>query len=119
MKLTDLEPRWLHIGGKRLGFAFRSPVNRDQWQTCMPTPLSLSSQMSLWEASGFSDADILQPCNPGHRWQIAGGIDEATFETMTVTPSLDGSRGGLWHGFITNGQIVGGCPEKTNAEPTK
>ena len=46
------------------------------------------------------------------RWLVKDdqrvGIDVATFETMTVTPSLDGSAAGNWHGFITNGEIVGG-----------
>lgn len=45
------------------------------------------------------------PTKPENRQSC---FDAATFETMTVTPSLDGSAGGLWHGFITNGVIVGG-----------
>lgn len=52
--------------------------------------------------------DFWQPCNQSSGWKITGGIENASFETMTVTPSIDGSAGGLWHGFITNGQIVGG-----------
>lgn len=51
---------------------------------------------------------MVQPCNPAGRWTIVGGVENASFETMTVKPSLDGSKGGLWHGFITNGEIVGG-----------
>jgi hypothetical protein len=58
-----------------------------------------------WEL--FGDDDV-QGCLPDLAWTVAGGIDTATFETMTVTPSLDGSKGGLWHGHITNGEIVGG-----------
>ena len=27
------------------------------------------------------------------------------FDTMTVTPSIDASGSGNWHGFITNGEI--------------
>lgn len=49
-----------------------------------------------------------QPCNPNCNWTVAGGIENASFDSMSVTPSLDGSAGGLWHGFITAGQIVGG-----------
>jgi hypothetical protein len=51
---------------------------------------------------------MVQGCNPEKRWTIAGGIDTADFATMTVTPSLDGSPGGLWHGHITAGEIKGG-----------
>lgn len=50
----------------------------------------------------------VQGCKQGTHWAIAGGIENAAFETLTVTPSLDGSPGGNWHGFITNGEIVGG-----------
>jgi hypothetical protein len=28
-----------------------------------------------------------------------------TWETMTLTPSIDASQHGHWHGFITNGEI--------------
>jgi hypothetical protein len=54
------------------------------------------------------DCSDVQGCSQGTNWQIAGGIDAADFATLTVTPSLDGSAGGNWHGHITNGQIVGG-----------
>lgn len=50
----------------------------------------------------------IQGCSAGTKWNIAGGIEAASFDTLTVTPSLDGSAGGNWHGFITNGEIVGG-----------
>lgn len=109
MKLTELDPRWLvDASGVRVGFAFRSPTNREQWQTCMENPPKVSEQIDIWEASGFADSHILQPCNPDAHWNIAGGIALASFETMTVTPSLNGADGGLWHGHITNGDIVGG-----------
>ncbi|RUU29780.1 hypothetical protein [Mesorhizobium sp. M6A.T.Ce.TU.016.01.1.1] len=111
MKLTDLDPRWIMKDGKRIGFIFRSPTQRDrhrQYQSCFETPPSHKEQFEMFNDLEQYGATIIQGCNPNARWTIAGGIDTATFETMTVTPSLDGSPGGLWHGFITNGQIVGG-----------
>lgn len=102
MRLTDLDPKWLMKDGKRVGFTFRSPVDGKWRQACFESPPPRREQ---WEL--FGDDDV-QGCNPRAHWSIAGGIDNATFETMTVTPSLDGSAGGLWHGFITNGEIVGG-----------
>jgi hypothetical protein len=36
-----------------------------------------------------------------HVWNRTGD----TFETMTLTPSIDGSGVGHWHGFITNGEV--------------
>jgi hypothetical protein len=44
-------------------------------------------------------------CKEGVVWKIADGIESASFETLTVHPSIDGSAGGLWHGFIKNGDI--------------
>jgi hypothetical protein len=38
----------------------------------------------------------------GHLWQRTGN----TFETLTLTPSIDASPD--WHGYVTSGQIVGG-----------
>lgn len=109
MRLVDLEPRWLMRNGQRIGFAFRSPVNPAFWQTCFasPTP-SNREQRVLFEAE-FGDQDHqVQGCNPAGNWAVTPAIASAEFASLSVTPSLDGSRGGLWHGFITNGEIVGG-----------
>lgn len=102
MRLTDLDPKWLMKDGKRVGFTFRSPTDPRWRQSCFENPPPRREQWELF------DEDDVQGCNPAAHWTIAGGIDSAAFETMTVTPSLDGSAGGLWHGFITNGDIVGG-----------
>ncbi|MBY0581547.1 MAG: hypothetical protein K2P68_01335 [Sphingomonas sp.] len=107
MKLIDLDPRWLIKDGLRVGFVFKSPTNQAEWQSCFENPPSIGEQCDLFDEQVGEDA-IVQPCNAAAHWQIAGGINAASFETMTVTPSLDGSAGGLWHGFITNGEIVGG-----------
>jgi hypothetical protein len=112
MKLLDLDPQWLVRGGKRVGFTFISPVQHPPrvrsdgsisptiWrQSCFAAPTPSDDQDALLESF------TVQHCNPSAAWKIAGGIDIATFETITVTPSIDGSAGGLWHGFITNGEI--------------
>lgn len=114
MKLVDLDPTWLLRDGKRVGFTFHTPTpsawsrttGKLERQSCFPQPPSISAQVDLFDEA--HDDEMVQPCNSKQHWQIAGGIDTADFETMTVTPSLDGSAGGLWHGFITNGEIVGG-----------
>lgn len=125
MKLVDLDPHWLVFEDRRVGFAFRSPTNAKWWQTCFVEPFytfkgrdgryrhddegySPDSQAGLVARAVPEAREWFQACNSDHQWQVAGGIDAASFETITVTPSLDGSAGGLWHGFITGGQIVGG-----------
>jgi hypothetical protein len=122
MKLTDLDPRWLMFDGRRVGFIFRSPTNREWWQTCFVEKFALftgtmpqdpddswcspDSQCAIIKASAPDVGTLWQGCNKNCAWTVAGGIENATFETMTVTPSLDGSAGGLWHGFVRNGQIT-------------
>lgn len=101
--LKDLDPHWVVKDGKRVGFTFLSPAGKQgntHWrQSCFTVAMPAQEQWKL-----FEDLNV-QHCNPQCAWTIAGGIDGATFETLTVTPSIDGSAGGLWHGFIKNGQI--------------
>lgn len=112
MRLVELDPQWLLKDGKRVGFTFISPVQHPpharsdgsvdptRWrQSCFPKPTPSDEQDEL-----LGDAPV-QQCNPASGWEIVGGIDNATFETLTVTPSIDGSAGGLWHGLITGGEI--------------
>lgn len=136
MRLLDLDPEWLMFEGRRVGFIFRCPLpdRREQWQSCFVEKFYLFKNRSgehLKDAGGKwlgsapdSQCNIIttcvphlrepgnacnwQSCNPDHQWAIAGGIENASFETLTVTPSIDGSAGGNWHGFVTNGDIVGG-----------
>lgn len=118
MKLADLDPQWMEHEGRRIGFVFRAPVQPTRHDgsprsqpyqlTCMaqPTPMHLQREIA---ARMFGDDDYtVVPCKQEIGWSIAGGIDAASFGTLTATPSIDGSASGNWHGFITNGQIVGG-----------
>lgn len=104
MKLTDLDPVWLYKGGRRVGFTFISPNHPTTRMSCFPDPPDTSDQIDMFEAA-HGERSLVAPCNETERWSIAGGIEAATFEAMTVKPSLDGSAAGLWHGFITNGEI--------------
>jgi len=38
----------------------------------------------------------------GYLWQRTG----ETFEDMTLSPSIDASNSGHWHGHITNGEVL-------------
>jgi hypothetical protein len=124
MRLTDLDPRWLWKDGIRIGFIFLCPTekarhdgspNPTPWrQTCFVQATPHDEQDAAVNAAMVDKLDEdgefhqAQLCNPGAGWIVSGGIEKATFETISVTPSLDGSAGGLWHGFITAGEIVGG-----------
>jgi hypothetical protein len=115
MRLLDLDPRWLVKDGRRGGFIFLSPAGQKGpvwWrQTCFFVPTPFREQCALvWEAmvdQAEKDRQFSnwQPCDQACSWAAHGALE---FESLTVTPSLDGSAGGLWHGFVTNGQITGG-----------
>ena len=114
MRLVDLDPRWLMKEGRRIGFMFISPKNPRFFQSCFFQPTTFRDQCAAFVAArGGDDEDRefgrpdIQPCNANTAWTPVGDIASLDFATLTVTPSLDGSAGGLWHGFITNGQIVG------------
>jgi len=112
MRLVDLDPRWLMKDDKRVGFVFKSPtLGDDMWMAIYePHP----GYHELWRAinaafpegkknaKGFTRS--VQTMNARQSWTVTGD----TFETITVSPSLDGSPAGNWHGFIQNGNIVGG-----------
>jgi len=122
MKLTDLDPRWLTEDGRKVGFVFRSPTDARWYQSCFfeagrklmtcAEPACYESdawccphsQLGLAAGAGLNTEKV-QGCNINCAWTAQGELD---FATLTVTPSLDGSPGGLWHGFITNGEIMGG-----------
>jgi len=135
MRLTELDPHWLMFEGHRVGFIFRCPLpnKRTEWQTCFVEKFYLfkgrngtypsddiawapdsqsgivhTVQTDLPDLREIGDSCNWQSCNPDCQWTIEGGIANASFETMSVQPSLDGSKGGNWHGHITNGEIVGG-----------
>ncbi|WP_409188468.1 hypothetical protein [Bradyrhizobium sp. RDM4] len=117
MKLIDLDPRWLESNGRKVGIVFTSPTDPKWRQTCFfePTPRMfacdackglnewkcLHSQSGLVEAAGV-DPEWFQGCKTGIAWRVHGPLD---FAVLTITPSIDGSAGGLWHGFITKGEI--------------
>lgn len=111
MRLTDLEPKWLVRDGRRVGFIFRCPTDRRWYQACMFEQTPRREQWRLFNSvlGEGKDPELCDHCVQGARpdfaWVHAGGTE---FADLSVTPSIDGSAGGMWHGYITNGEIVRG-----------
>jgi hypothetical protein len=98
MRLTDLEPRFYAANGKRLGFSFDCPH-------CVGSGQRLAIAVHLDGTDLDDDPNTLQVFRDGeHVWIIGPGV--TGFEDMTLTPSVDASQHGHWHGFITAGEIV-------------
>lgn len=98
MKLLDLDPRWYAIeaGGAPVGLSFDCPH-------CRTTRLAV-----LFHHAGraaMEDRYILAHSAGGkvpHIWDLHGQDD---FATLTLTPSIDASAVGHWHGHIQAGEI--------------
>jgi len=130
MRLIELSPRWLLRDGKRVGIIFQCPLpkRRLSRQTCFFVGMKWCEQCAVVRSTfGLGalheddepDLSDVQLCKDDIAWKVhvppaqtnpPNFLDPelATFESLTITPSLDGSAGGNWHGSITNGAIVGG-----------
>lgn len=99
MRLMDLEPRYYEEGGQILGITFACPH-------CAPTGQRLAIAVHLDGTNMDPDPGNPQQWAAGENvWQIAGGD---SFENLSLSPSVDVSARGHWHGHITNGDIIGG-----------
>lgn len=106
VRLVDLNPRWFtfhgwasdspfrigltfecpHCRNERLGVLFDEPIDPDNVGATFAVP---------YDAAAFSNGFGMKV------WNRNG----ETFDTLTLTPSIDGSHVGHWHGFITNGEV--------------
>jgi len=91
MRLTDLDPNWFTTteGRHGMGITFLCPCCQTQ-------------HLGVWFANPIDGLPPATPeCLPAPRWVRTGD----TFETMTLSPSIDVSGVGHWHGHIINGEI--------------
>lgn len=97
MRLTELEPRWIHPNV----FVFLCPHCRQWLLSVKNVQMSEKDQSALFEREFGEDWNtVVVLTRPGATWSISVSIDN-----LTVTPSVDASASGCWHGFITNGEI--------------
>lgn len=103
MRLIDLDPRWYSSGrpNNRVGFTFECPC-----QACAGRGTRLAVAVHLDGTNLDPDPENPQQFPAGeHVWTMAAGD---SFENLSLTPSVDASGSGHWHGHITAGEIVGG-----------
>lgn len=96
MRLLDLSPRWYVLieGGPIVGMTFDCPH-------CGTERLGVLFHHQGREA--IDDSTIHAEGGVGNIWTILGWED---FDDLTLTPSIDASSSGHWHGFITNGEAI-------------
>lgn len=99
MRLSELEPRWfvLEEGGPIVGLGFKCPH-------CMTQRLCILFHHA--GAASVSEDQYIRAHHGGapdqHIWDLTAG---STFEDLTLSPSIDASKVGHWHGFIVAGAI--------------
>jgi hypothetical protein len=100
MRLIDLEPRYFVVGESDTphGITFDCPC-------CVGKENGSRLAIALHMDGTNFDPD---PSNPQQFetgetvWTITSGD---SFANLSLSPSVDASKAGHWHGFITNGQI--------------
>lgn len=105
MNLAFLEPRWIRAADapadSKQGISFLCPHCKTiRLAVFFDVPI-LGPEVDL-KAAHRAQAELghLGDCHLGAvLWHRAG----ETFETLTLSPSIDASHFGHWHGFITNG----------------
>ncbi len=98
MRLVDLEPHWygLEDGGPIVGLTFLCPHCRNVriGVAFHHHGKAILEDQYILARHGANDTQ--------HIWDLQGPDD---FATLTLTPSIDASQSGHWHGYITNGEI--------------
>lgn len=106
MRLSALDPRWIERNGERIGVVFRCPHcvgEKFYWLTCYRVPMGNFGDQHEALAPVISEGNLhrVVPVKRDYAWSFVGD----TFETLSITPSLDASASGHWHGYVTAGEI--------------
>lgn len=117
MRLVDLDPKWWAAQGRigqgmvflcphcRQGYlcvAFANPLDGGQpWNIGTEEHRPISALWDiLYDGGVIPVGTWIVP--PGYSWQRVG----ETFDSLSLSPSVDASKAGCWHGFLTNGEIT-------------
>jgi hypothetical protein len=115
VRLTELEPHWCADfdapGNVKQGLTFLCPcckaIRLGAW---FDVPVcgspAIDPEAFRRRLEEFRDEDSDHPAYTTHIGRILWKRNGNTFDVMTLTPSIDASKFGHWHGFITNGAIA-------------
>jgi hypothetical protein len=103
VRLTELNPRWWNTGGDRsgMGVSFDCPHCRTtRIGVAFANPIDGGAPSHLRAIEVMPVVASAVP--PGIAWQRTG----ETFETLTLSPSVDTSNSGHWHGWVRAGEVT-------------
>lgn len=98
MRLTELQPHWVGLApGHAIGITFLCPHCRN---------IRLGVAFDIPIGGEILDNFVGMRLAAQHPNFTAGWHREGdTFETLSLTPSIDTSLHGHWHGLLTNGEV--------------
>jgi len=99
MRLVDLDPRWacdadIVVDGVKKHFEGRHGM-----AVTFDCPHCRAIRLAVWFVNPIDGGPPTDDAD--HLWTRIGD----TFDSLTLSPSIDASTHGHWHGFIRNGQI--------------
>lgn len=99
MRLIELDPRWACDADIVIGGSQRHYDNRKGMAISFECPHCRQCRLAVWFANPI---DGLPPTDDAkHLWTRVG----ESFEGLTLSPSVDASEFGHWHGYIKDGEI--------------
>jgi|SRR5579871_810503 len=115
MYLRELQPRWIGEYGApdhaKQGVSFQCPhcagTETLRLAVFFDVPICGLPAVSLTKVHAEQVDDGEQPGHLAdhHIGSILWHREGTTFDDMTLSPSIDASAFGHWHGYITSGQI--------------
>lgn len=110
MKLTELEARWVADFGApddaKQGISFLCPHCRARRLAVFFTPTICgrpSIDIAAFHKARPENEHLADEHVGSVMWTRAAGD---SFDTLTLTPSIDASKFGCWHGSIANGEVT-------------
>ncbi len=99
-RLTNLNPRWVNISqwsNVHVGLTFDCPC-----QACNG-PSASPQRLGVMFLPPIDPDNVMQEViwQPSIAWSRTGD----GFDDLTLSPSIDCSASGHWHGFVTSGKI--------------
>lgn len=101
MKLIELNPRWIGAGGEGIFDENHNPVPyREKVGVVFDCPVCGKEHPCFIPFTNPPDGK--PPVKQRVTWELNGD----SFETMSITPSIQRMDKCNWHGFITNGEVI-------------
>lgn len=100
MRLIELSPLWIHPNI----FTFICPHCRKIFLSCKNIIMRITEQYRIFtETLAGGDEDYAHKNIITCKYECAWNISSSDFASLSVTPSIDASASGHWHGIISNG----------------